>query len=160
MLNNKRKCVIHEIKFVKDLNWRAYDFFAEGHPRRWEVTLNKNLVLSNELIKVELPPGKIKKADVSRVSPSSERMELWGGLWFIWEWRRALPLVEIWSYEFVNKLVEWEARLVWTHLCCFFLRLVGVRWSDPPVLSLLPYCITCTLCKKICMGENWESWSQ
>ena len=21
------------------LNWRAYDFFSEGHPRRWEVTL-------------------------------------------------------------------------------------------------------------------------
>jgi len=36
------------------------------------------LVLSNDLIKVELPPGKIKKADVSRISPSSERMELWG----------------------------------------------------------------------------------
>ena len=30
-----------------------------------------NLVLSNELIKVELPPWKIKKADVSSVSPSS-----------------------------------------------------------------------------------------
>ena len=27
------------------LNWRAYDFFGEGHPRRWEVTLTwKNAV--------------------------------------------------------------------------------------------------------------------
>ena len=33
---------------------------------------NKNLVLSHELIKVELPRWKIKKADVSSVSPSSE----------------------------------------------------------------------------------------
>ena len=32
-----------------------------------------NLVLSNELIKVELPQRKIWKADVSSVSPSSER---------------------------------------------------------------------------------------
>ena len=23
------------------LNWRAYDFFGEGHPRRWEVTLTR-----------------------------------------------------------------------------------------------------------------------
>ena len=38
----------------------------------------KNLVLSNELIKVKLPPLKIWKADVSSVSPSSERIEeLW-----------------------------------------------------------------------------------
>ena len=22
------------------LNWRAYNVFGEGHPRRWEVTLN------------------------------------------------------------------------------------------------------------------------
>ena len=34
---------------------------------------NKSLVLSNELINVELPPWKIQKADVSSVSPSSER---------------------------------------------------------------------------------------
>ena len=38
----------------------------------------KNLLLSNELINAELPPGKILKADVSSVSPSSERIEkLW-----------------------------------------------------------------------------------
>ena len=36
------------------------------------VVHNKNLVLSNELIKVELPLWKIWKADVSSVSPSSE----------------------------------------------------------------------------------------
>ena len=23
------------------LNWRAYNVFAEGHPQRWEVTLNQ-----------------------------------------------------------------------------------------------------------------------
>ena len=34
----------------------------------------KTWVLSNELIKVELPPRKIWKADVSSVSPSSERV--------------------------------------------------------------------------------------
>ena len=32
---------------------------------------HENLVLSKELIKVELPPSKIWKADVSSVSPSS-----------------------------------------------------------------------------------------
>ena len=42
------------------------------------------------------------EADVSSISPSSERIEeLWG---FVG--RGALPLVEIWSHEFVNKLVE------------------------------------------------------
>ena len=36
------------------------------------------MVLSNELIKFEQPPSKIEKADVSSVSPSSERIEeLW-----------------------------------------------------------------------------------
>ena len=35
----------------------------------------KNLVLSNELIKVKLPPWKIWKADVSSVSPSLERTQ-------------------------------------------------------------------------------------
>ena len=41
--------------------------------------------------------------------PSSERIEELWVLWFIWEYRGALPFVEIWSHEFVNKLVEWEA---------------------------------------------------
>ena len=35
---------------------------------------HENLVLSNELIRVKLLPWKIWKADVSSVSPSSERM--------------------------------------------------------------------------------------
>ena len=35
---------------------------------------DENLVSSDELIKVEIPPGKIWKIDVSSVSPSSERM--------------------------------------------------------------------------------------
>ena len=41
---------------------------------------NKSLVLSNELIKIVLPPRKIEKADgVSSVSPSLGRIEeLWG----------------------------------------------------------------------------------
>ena len=34
---------------------------------------HENFVLSNELIKVELPPRKIWKADGLSVSPSSER---------------------------------------------------------------------------------------
>ena len=34
---------------------------------------HENLVLSNELIKVQLPPSKIRKAYVSSVSPSLER---------------------------------------------------------------------------------------
>ena len=37
--------------------------------------IKKKLVLSNELIKVELSPSKIYKADVSSVSPSSIRSE-------------------------------------------------------------------------------------
>ena len=40
--------------------------------------LKQKFILSNELIKVEWPPWKIWKADVSSVSPSSERIEeLW-----------------------------------------------------------------------------------
>ena len=43
----------------------------------WEISKQK-LVLSNELIKVELPPWKILKADVSSDSPSLQRIEeLW-----------------------------------------------------------------------------------
>ena len=33
---------------------------------------HENLVISNELIKVELPPSKIWEAEVSSISPSSE----------------------------------------------------------------------------------------
>ena len=36
---------------------------------------HENLVLSNELIKVELPPLKIWRANVSGVGPSSVRIE-------------------------------------------------------------------------------------
>ena len=53
--------------------------------------------------------GKVKKAYVSSVSPLSERIEELCGGRFIWECRGALPLVEIWSNEFVNKLGDWEA---------------------------------------------------
>ena len=37
------------------------------------------------------------------------RTGLLGVFWFIWECRAPLPLVEIWSHVFVNKLEEWEA---------------------------------------------------
>ena len=43
-------------------------------------------------------------------------------------------------------------RLVWTHLCCFVLCLVGVRQSGPPVFSLFRLCrfscIVCRLCNR------------
>ena len=49
---------------------------------------HENLVLSNELIKVELPSSNTWKADVSSVSPSSERVEeLWMLLVFMRMWR-------------------------------------------------------------------------
>ena len=32
-----------------------------------------------------------------------------GCRWLLWGWGGALPLVEIWSHEFVNKLMTWEA---------------------------------------------------
>jgi len=41
--------------------------------RRWKK--HENLVLSRELVKVELPPWKIWKADLSSVSPSSDRID-------------------------------------------------------------------------------------
>ena len=48
----------------------------------------ENLVLSNVLIKVELPPKTIWKADVSSFSPLSERIEeLWVLLVFMRVWR-------------------------------------------------------------------------
>ena len=53
----------------------------------------ENLVLSNELIKVELPPRKIWKADFWSVSPTLERTkDLWVVLGFyedakeLWHW--------------------------------------------------------------------------
>ena len=49
---------------------------------------HENLVLSNEFIKVELPSSNTWKADVSSVSPSSERVEeLWMLLAFMRMWR-------------------------------------------------------------------------
>ena len=71
---------------------------------------NKNWVLSNDLIKVELPPWKIWKADFSSVSPSSERIEkLWGAVVLYGSVEEELPLVEIWWHEFYDKLAEWGA---------------------------------------------------
>ena len=51
--------------------------------------------------------SKFKKADVSSVSPSLDRIEELCGV--VVYMRVFLPLVEIWLDEFVNKLVEWEA---------------------------------------------------
>ena len=48
----------------------------------------KNLVLSNELIKVKLPPRKIWKADLSSVRPSSDRIEeFWVVVGFMGVWK-------------------------------------------------------------------------
>ena len=64
--------------------------------------------------------------------------EIVGCCRFIWECgiRRALPLVETWWHEFVNKLVEWESFVdpVWIELECtqlkdefFFEIFCGIR---------------------------------
>ena len=70
----------------------------------------ENLVLSNELIKVELPLWKIWKADVSRVSPSSEQIE---DLWVL------LVFMRVWgSFAIGGNMVTWicEKRGVhWIH---------------------------------------------
>ena len=66
--------------FNNDLFFTSHAPVRSGcvHLSRDNLRWNKNLVLSNELIKVKLPPWKIWKADVSSVSPSSERIEeLW-----------------------------------------------------------------------------------
>ena len=39
------------------LNWRAYNDFAEGHPRRWEVTLSLNIVVGLIRPKVSISKG-------------------------------------------------------------------------------------------------------
>ena len=58
------------------------------------------MVLSYELIKVELPPGKIYEADVSSVSPSSERIEeLWG---VVGLYEMAEELSHWWKYGHMN----------------------------------------------------------
>ena len=33
------------------LNWRAYNVFTEGHPRRWEVTLNRIFYLQKRAVR-------------------------------------------------------------------------------------------------------------
>jgi len=57
----------------------------------------RKLVLSKELIKVELPPRKIWKADFPSVSPSSERIEeLWVIVGFYEGVQEFCPLLEMW----------------------------------------------------------------
>ena len=66
------------VRFNPDYKSRSGAYMREATARVSKyvnVTVNnKNLILSNELIKVDLPPWKFKKADASRVSPSSEPM--------------------------------------------------------------------------------------
>ena len=60
----------------------------------------KNLLSSNELTKVELPPSKVQKADVSSVSPSSERIEeLWG---VVGLYERVEELCHWWKHGHMN----------------------------------------------------------
>ena len=79
----------------------------------------------------------------------------------IWECGGALPLVEIWSHEFVNKLVEWEAFIdsVWrecTQLKDEFLFeifaafCVPVVWGQPANSHVVVGVIG-----KIKMARNW-----
>ena len=71
----------------------------------------ENLVLSNELIKVELQPLKIWNAHVSSVSPSSKRMEeLWELLVFIRVWR---------SFAVGGNMVTYNNNLYRIHLLFF-----------------------------------------
>jgi len=56
--------------------------------------LNRNLVLSDELIKVELPPSKTEKADISSVSPSSERIDEFWVVYGLYTEQGAMLLVE------------------------------------------------------------------
>ena len=78
--------------------------------RRWEVK-HESLVLSIELIKVELPPWKFWKVDALNFSTSSERIEDWTVNCFLWGGGRALPLMKIWWHEFVSKL--WMGGVLW-----------------------------------------------
>ena len=52
-----------------------------------------------------MTPGKIQKADVSRVSPSSERIDELSGIVGLYA---SVEELCHWSHEFVNKLVECE----------------------------------------------------
>ena len=49
---------------------------------------------------------------------------------FVWECGGALPLVEIWSHEFVKKIVEYEVFIDPVEIIFFsrFLRLSVLRW--------------------------------
>ena len=69
-----------------------------------KVWRNKSLVLSNELIKVELPPWKVLKADLSSFSPSSEWVEeLWG---FVGLYESVDELCHWWKYGDVNSWIN------------------------------------------------------
>ena len=81
--------------------------------------LNKNLVLSNELIKVKLPPWKIWKADVSSVSPSSERLTNWATKSHSWK------QVNLLGSCFPLKGMSYERNVIWS-------AVFEIKWRHDP----------------------------
>ena len=79
----------------------------------------------------------------------------------VFPWYKDSPQIVIYFFKpftvrpfAYNSLVSpsFGEQLVWTHLCCFVLCLVGVRGSGPPVSSLFRLCrfscIVCRLCNR------------
>ena len=103
----------------------------------------ENLVLSNELIKVELPPWKIWKADVSSVSPSSERM---GSIRFVWlahTSERKGSIRFVWfvgNQECAISIFPWP----YNHLITFFFQVVFDQISSAKFIWVL-------------VDSNWSS---
>ena len=81
----------------------------------------------------------------------------------VFPWCKDSPQIVMLWREWLGRLND-DAQLVWTHQCCFFLRLVGVRESGPPIFSLFRLCrfsyIPCRLCNR-CMtfAEMHVKWS-
>ena len=48
------------------LNWRAYNVFGEGHPRRWEVTLKSGyLLMRSKRMRYKMPAVSCFPCDIS-----------------------------------------------------------------------------------------------
>lgn len=88
-------------------SWHSTHDGLECCPRHHPLE-DENMVVWNDLIKAKLSPGKIWQVDVSSVSRAFVRANkgIMGCCWFLWVCVRALPLVERWRREFVNKLMQ------------------------------------------------------
>ena len=117
IVNSMREMVSFELgtEMEKDLSL----FFSSCHETRQKTCFNS---VNNWVENVNWPPRRVKKGDVSSVSPSSERLEeLWVVCGFLyWKWSYAIGGSMVTRKR--EKLVEWKALVNTVGIKCRFRR--------------------------------------